>query len=64
MARRIGFYTLHSLAHKMCKYIVLFEPAIRAAYPSSTALHAALDTALAACGVLEQEIAAVAPVGT
>jgi hypothetical protein len=57
MAPRIGFYTLRKLGQQMCKYIVQFSPAIQQAYPNNGALHAALAAALAACSVLDQEIA-------
>lgn len=63
MARRTGVPTLMDIAQKMCKFLVAFGPIIRRVYPDSTALHLAMDTAMAACGVLEQELAKVREYG-
>ena len=58
MGKRIGFYTIRQLAQQMCKYIVLFSPAIRLYYPNNPTLLLSLEAALAACGTLDAEIAA------
>jgi len=63
MARRIGVPTLMRVAHQMCKYIVAFTPAIQRAYPSNSALLAALAAANAACGVLASELQEVREYG-
>lgn len=63
MAQKIGFYTLDRLARQMCKYVVQFTPLIKASFPNSTALHAALEAANAACSVLSDEIRQVAAPG-
>jgi len=47
----------------MCKYIVAFTPAIQRAYPSNSALLAALAAANAACGVLASELQEVREYG-
>lgn len=63
MARRIGFYSIRKFAYSLCKYVLRYGPIIRELYPEATALHAALEAASAACGVLVQEIDATAPAG-
>lgn len=63
MARRTGVPTLMHIAHQLCKFIVAFDPIIRRVYPDSTALHLALETTMAACQVLEQELALVRDYG-
>lgn len=55
MARRIGLRTIRNLAFQMCGLIGKFTPAIKSVYPSNVLLHAALDAANAACGVLVSE---------
>lgn len=62
-AQKIGFYSLRNTARLMCKYVYLFTPLIRAAYPNSTALLAALELANTACAALVEEIDATAPAG-
>lgn len=63
MARRTGVSSLQKVARNMCRLILAFSPIIRRIYPSNTALHVALDTAMAACGVLEQELELVREYG-
>lgn len=63
MAQRTGLRTLRNLAQKLCLLVGAFAPIIRRAFPSSTALHVAMDTALAACAVLVTEADLVLPVG-
>lgn len=62
--RRTGLTTLMNLARGMCTAVGKFTPFIQAAYPDSTALHAALASANAACAVLAQEADEVLPDGT
>lgn len=61
--RRTGLTTLMKLAINMCTAVGKFTPLIQAYYPNSTALHAALASANAACAVLAAEAEAVLPVG-
>lgn len=56
--RRDGLYSLQRTARELCRFIVEFSPVIRRLYPTNTALHDALDAALAACTVLEQQVTA------
>lgn len=60
---RTGVPTLQRVAQELCKYIVRFTPIIRLAYPQNAAILAALDAALAACSVLDQELSAVRDIG-
>lgn len=62
--RRTGLTTLMNLATKMCTLIGKFTPIIQTVYPDSTALHAALASANAACAVLAAEADEVLPDGT
>jgi len=63
MAQRNGFYSIRKYARLMCNYIFLFGPVIRKLYPNNAALIAALDTAMAACEILVNEIDQQAPQG-
>jgi len=63
MARRTGVPAIQIVARRMCRLILQFSPIIRAVYPNSTALHLALDTAMAACGALEKELELVREYG-
>lgn len=63
MTQRIGVPALMRVARQMCKYIVLFTPAIQRTYPSNSALLAALAAANAACGVLASELQTVREYG-
>lgn len=63
MSQRLGIYTLTKLAHRMCKYVVQFTPALRAAFPENATLLLALETANAACAALGAELEAVATPG-
>lgn len=61
--RRTGLTTLKIMATRMCFAVGKFSPAIKAFYPDSPALHAALDSANAACAVLAAEAESTLPVG-
>lgn len=63
MVQKIGFYSLRKTARSLCKYVFMFAPIIRQTYPNSTALHAALAAAEAACHALVEQIDLVAPQG-
>lgn len=63
MAQRIGFATLEDLARRMCKAVVKFSPLIRSSFPNSPELLLALETALTACSLLDEEIAKVKEIG-
>lgn len=63
MAKRLGNVKLQTLAKVLCKSIVAFSPAIRKAYPENLALQLTLDTALIACGELEEELEAIRDYG-
>jgi len=55
--RRDGLYSLRKTATRLCSLIVAFAPVIQRLYPSNTALHTALDAALAACQALSNAVA-------
>lgn len=59
MAKRLGVWSLRDVAHTMCRLITKFSPILRAAYPDNAALQAALSAAMAACEVLDAELAGV-----
>jgi hypothetical protein len=59
MARRTGIPELNKVAKRLCKLITAFAPIIRRLYPDNDTLLAALETAQAACHLLEEETAAV-----
>lgn len=61
--QRIGFYSIRKYARLMCKYIQLFEPVIRRAYPNNATLQAALTAAMTACNLLVEQIDEVAEQG-
>lgn len=63
MARRTGVPALIGVAHELCRLITKFTPVIQAAYPSNTALLAALAAANAACSALESELVSVREFG-
>lgn len=63
MASRTGVPTLIQVANRMCKLIVQFGPIMQRAYPSNSALQAALAAAMAACSVLENELVQVREFG-
>lgn len=63
MARRIGLYSIRKFALEICKFIARYGAVIKAVYPDSSSLHAALDAANAACAVLVEEIDLVRPAG-
>lgn len=56
---RTGAPTLIKIGKRMCDLIQRFGPILQSAYPSNTALHAALAAAMAACSVLTAELEAV-----
>lgn len=63
MAQRNGLRTIRDIAYKMCRLIGIFDPIIRRAFPSETALHNALDLVSTACQALVVEADSVLPVG-
>lgn len=63
MARRTGVPSLMFIARRLCILIVKFTPVIMQVYPTSTALHAALAAANAACATLHEQLAAVRAYG-
>lgn len=63
MARRTGLTTLRALTYQICRLIVKWSPTIKTVYPSSTALHVALETASVACETLLEEIDDTLPTG-
>jgi hypothetical protein len=63
MARRTGVPSILLIAERMCILIVRYSGTIRRVYPDATALHAALDAAMAACGVLSSELESVREYG-
>jgi hypothetical protein len=63
MAQRTGVPSLIQTARTLCKFILLFSPTIRRLYPDAVLLHAALETAMAACGQLEIELEKVRAYG-
>lgn len=50
--RRNGLRTVVFLTKKICRLITRYQNDIRNAYPESTALHLALESALLACSAL------------
>lgn len=54
--KKVGFYSLRKTAYALCGYLFKFGPVIRLAFPDSTALLLALETAEAACHTLVEEI--------
>jgi len=63
MAQKIGFYSIRKYARLMCKFIFIFTPAIRKAYPDNQVILTLLAAAHAACEALVEEIDNVAPQG-
>ena len=63
MATRTGIPTLLNLATKLCRALSKFGVGIVLLYPTNTALLAALNAALAACGTLQEELAKVREIG-
>lgn len=61
--RRSGLRTLRNLAYRMCQLVAISTPAIKRAYPDSTALYVALDAANLACAALVAEADLVLEVG-
>lgn len=51
------------VAKRLCKLIIDFTPVIKQVYPTSTALHAALAAANAACSTLHDELTDVREYG-
>lgn len=63
MAQRTGVPSLIDVASRMCQLILAFSPIIRRTYPSNALLHAALDTAMAACDALRIQLEEVRAYG-
>lgn len=63
MAKRTGVPSLMWVATRMCTLLAKFTPVIIVAFPGSTALHAALAAAGAACATLNAELAQVRDYG-
>lgn len=63
MAKRTGATELQKVARTMCRLIVVWSPAIRKLADNNPAVILALETAMGACAVLEQELSALTPMG-
>ena len=57
MPRRNYLPTTHKRALALCKIVVKAQPIVAVAFPTNTALQAALSAALAACETLRVEVA-------
>jgi len=56
MSRRTGIPTTISLAHQLCRAVVIFDPLIRKVTNNDPAVLAALAAAMAACQLLVTEL--------
>ena len=63
MAQRTGIPTLIQVAQRLCNLVTKFTPVIANAYPTNTALLAALAAANAACAELVTEASQVREFG-
>jgi len=63
MATRTGIPKITKIARALCLAVVVFTPTIRKVTNNSPAVEAALQAALAACALLEAELAAYLPPG-
>lgn len=54
-AQRNGLRTIRNLAQNVCKYITIWTPVIKLAFPANPALYAALIAANNACALLVDE---------
>lgn len=54
---RDGLFSINKVAMILCRLLTEFAPVLLRLYPDNAALHAAVASAIAACGVLRQEIA-------
>lgn len=63
MAKRTGVPSLIKFTQRVCDLITSYGNVIKILYPTNTALHAALDTALVACAALNEELLEVRDTG-
>lgn len=63
MTRRTGVPSLIDVASELCRLVSKYGTIIITLYPESTALHAALAAATAACSELEEELQKVRETG-
>jgi len=61
--KKIGVFTTQKYAKLLCKALAWATPLITGAYPSNTALQAALAAANAACATLAAELELVREYG-
>jgi hypothetical protein len=53
--KRNGLRTIRDFAQQVCKYITIWTPIIKLAFPANPALYAALIAANQACALLVDE---------